>query len=155
MTKPNWYVDLDEHEEQKDELADDAILGYIVFTITSGVCSTTQSSLFTTEQVVEKALQIVRDKHKSTIETFPDWEEVENEELARREARIAAHTAFDPLWQSGAFRRKAAYQLLAARLNISAADCHIGMFDEKQCQKVVEYVPELQTMTLKHKHAKG
>jgi len=71
-----------------------------------------------------------------------------------REARIAAHDAFDPLWQSGTFKRRAAYQLLAVMMNIPVCDCHIGMFDEKQCKQVLEYVPKLQEMALKQKTRK-
>jgi len=67
-----------------------------------------------------------------------------------REARVAAHEAFDPLWKSGTFDRRAAYQLLAAMMGIPVCDCHIGMFNEKQCQQVLEYVPKLQEMALKH-----
>jgi hypothetical protein len=68
-----------------------------------------------------------------------------NEEL--RNAKRAAHAAFDPLWQpevqtgSKNKRRKmrdAAYDALARVLNIPREECHIGMFDLDRCTRTVE-----------------
>ncbi len=50
-----------------------------------------------------------------------------------RKAKIAAHNALDPLW-----KRKAAYAWLAEQLGIDRDDCHVGMFDVAQCERVVE-----------------
>lgn len=55
-----------------------------------------------------------------------------------RLARIAAHTAFDQLWQSGDMRRGDAYRWLAGQLGIPRKKCHIGNFDVARCQRVVE-----------------
>lgn len=57
-----------------------------------------------------------------------------------RDARIAAHAAFDPLWQSGRMKRSAAYRWLAETLGIEPTETHIGMFDEATCARVVEAV---------------
>lgn len=65
---------------------------------------------------------------------------------ALRDAKQAAHAAFDPLWKAKKARdnistkaaRTAGYRWLATQLGIDAKDCHIGMFDEQQCQRVVE-----------------
>ena len=62
-----------------------------------------------------------------------------------RQARIDAHRAFDPLWQAcmrlrgwGKRRsRTTAYRWLAERLGLTVEECHIGMFDLAQCQRVV------------------
>lgn len=54
-----------------------------------------------------------------------------------RQAKIAAHAAFDGIWR-GKMRRGAAYRWLAAQLGIDARDCHIGMFDVDQCRRAVE-----------------
>lgn len=59
-----------------------------------------------------------------------------NKEL--REAKKAAHAAFDPIWRSGKKSRGGAYKWLAAQLGISGDDCHIGMFDVNMCKRVVE-----------------
>jgi len=58
-----------------------------------------------------------------------------NKEL--RERRVEAHNAFDILWKKGKLSRAAAYAFLASRLGISKEDCHIGLFDEKMCDKVL------------------
>lgn len=59
-----------------------------------------------------------------------------------RQAKMAAHAAFDPLWQrwkalTGLPRSKA-YAWLAQQLGIPHKDCHIGMFDVDQCERVVQ-----------------
>ena len=56
-----------------------------------------------------------------------------------RAAKMKAHAAFDPLWQAGVFKsRSRAYNWLADKLNLSTAECHIGMFDANTCRRVVE-----------------
>jgi hypothetical protein len=62
-----------------------------------------------------------------------------------RAAKIEAHTAFDPLWKFHTFgdgyqrmTRNEAYGWLAEQLGMARADCHIGMLNVEQCQRVVE-----------------
>lgn len=55
--------------------------------------------------------------------------------LAR--ARIEAHAAFDPLWKSGTMSRRSAYDWLAIQLRLPVAACHMVLFDEAMCQRVV------------------
>lgn len=52
-------------------------------------------------------------------------------------ARIAAHAAFDPLWQSGRMSRTRAYSELARRLGIPKHRAHMQMFDVATCERVV------------------
>ena len=59
-----------------------------------------------------------------------------NSELRR--AKMAAHTAFDPIWREGGTPRRIAYDWLAKQLGIHLDDTHIGEFDLAQCQRVVE-----------------
>lgn len=54
--------------------------------------------------------------------------------LAR--ARMAAHDAFDPLWQEGYMSRSDAYSWLAGELGIQKSDCHMVNFDEDTCLRV-------------------
>lgn len=54
-----------------------------------------------------------------------------------RKAKMAAHAAFDPIWQSGEKKRKAAYAWLSDATGIPKNDCHIGMMDVADCLKVV------------------
>jgi hypothetical protein len=63
---------------------------------------------------------------------------------ALRKAKQDAHAAFDPIWQelaaSGMSRSRArstSYAWLADALGIATRDCHIGLFDEDVCQRVV------------------
>ena len=61
-----------------------------------------------------------------------------NAELRR--ARQRAHEAFDPLWKGREMSRRAAYAWLAAALKIDETNCHIGMFDVADCERVVSAV---------------
>jgi len=59
---------------------------------------------------------------------------------ALRAAKSKAHHYFDPLWvnhQNPREARKDAYKWLAEQLNIPPDQCHIGLFDEAQCSRVV------------------
>lgn len=66
-----------------------------------------------------------------------------NAELRRW--KIEAHKAFDPLWKSGGMTRREAYHWLAGQLDIPGRQCHIGMFDEATCRRVVELVAQRDT----------
>jgi hypothetical protein len=65
---------------------------------------------------------------------------------ALRRAKVTAHAVFDPMITKKIRRdgvskqqaRGAAYRWLAEQLGIPGKDCHIGMFDEAMCQRVVE-----------------
>jgi hypothetical protein len=63
-----------------------------------------------------------------------------NKEL--KKAKMSAHAAFDPLWKNGSMKRSDAYYWLSQKLGIHVKDCHIGMFDVDQCNKVVEVCRE-------------
>ena len=59
-------------------------------------------------------------------------------------ARIRAHAAFDQLWKpllgtmSKQRARGRAYRFLQRALDLPEGKCHIGMFDEAMCDRVVE-----------------
>lgn len=55
-----------------------------------------------------------------------------------RQARMAAHQAFDPLWRSSSRSRSSAYRWLAQQLGVAYEDCHIGMFDMQTCVRVIQ-----------------
>jgi hypothetical protein len=55
-----------------------------------------------------------------------------------RQARSAAHDAFDPIWQSGRMSRTKAYRWLSKKLDIPYAKTHIGMFDVDMARRVVD-----------------
>jgi len=61
-----------------------------------------------------------------------------------RNAKKKAHEAFDPLWQrkmqkgfSKKIARSLAYKWLSETLKIVEEECHIGMFNEQQCEQVI------------------
>lgn len=65
--------------------------------------------------------------------------------LADKELRywkMAAHDAFDPIWQTKKMRRNQAYKWLAGRMGLSPQETHIGMFDVEQCKKVIKICKE-------------
>lgn len=69
-------------------------------------------------------------------------------DAALREAKKAAHHAFDPLWQEGLMRRTDAYASLSKALGIPREYTHIGMFNIAQCQETIRVCTELkQTLT--------
>lgn len=59
---------------------------------------------------------------------------------ALRKARRGVHAAFDPLWEEGKMSRNGAYAWLANEMQLSVADCHIGMFSLQQCHDAVKII---------------
>lgn len=55
-----------------------------------------------------------------------------------RKAKMEAHGIFDKFWKYGRLTRAEAYRWLAKELDLTRETCHIGMFDEAMCKKVVE-----------------
>ena len=71
--------------------------------------------------------------------------------LANKELRHwkrAAHDAFDPIWQSGRMKRRDAYQWLAEQMGLSPEETHIGMFDVRECKKVIELCKDERRMSI-------
>lgn len=60
-----------------------------------------------------------------------------------RDARMAAHAAFDPIWRVGprrgrGKRRRWAYAWLSTALDIPMEYCHIGLFNSDMCRQVAQ-----------------
>lgn len=68
---------------------------------------------------------------------------------ATKQERMATHALFDRLWNSdGApFTRQDAYRWMAAMLDLTKDEAHIGRFDAATCQRlralVVEHYPAI------------
>ncbi|PPD55544.1 MAG: hypothetical protein CTY12_00780 [Methylotenera sp.] len=64
--------------------------------------------------------------------------------LAKRELRIlrhCVHNQFDPLWKSGILgSRSKAYRWLSDQMGLDITDCHIGLFNEQQCERALEII---------------
>ena len=56
-----------------------------------------------------------------------------------KQARIAAHEAFDALWEHGTISRDQAYRWLSKEFG---RDAHISKMDIEDCQRVIELVDE-------------
>ena len=59
-----------------------------------------------------------------------------------RQLRHAAHEAFDPMWESGAMSRSAAYRALAEHLGLPVRKTHIGFFNKDECAKAIAFAQE-------------
>jgi hypothetical protein len=64
------------------------------------------------------------------------WGDAPLVDKGTHEARKIAHSAFDELWKSGEFTRKAAYSALAKGMGIPKDQCHIKQMDKDQALKV-------------------
>lgn len=71
--------------------------------------------------------------HKGTVKPLG---RVANATL--RTLKQQAHVAFDPMWRDSKMSRSEAYIWLASKLGIPRKKCHIGMFDEATCERVIE-----------------
>ena len=64
-----------------------------------------------------------------------------------RRLRHLVHLAFDKRWKKGRLKkqrrkRSDAYIWLASELGIIVDRCHIGMFDEKMCERALEVLKQ-------------
>lgn len=84
--------------------------------------------------------------HKTTNGQFKSMGQLANRELRR--LRIRAHNAFDPMWRDTGIARNKCYAWLAGKMRVPIRDCHIGMFNETQCQKVIEFCKDVTPETL-------
>ena len=71
--------------------------------------------------------------HKGTNKSFGS---VANREL--RALRSKAHRVFDPIWKSKQLTRVEAYKKLSEFTGIEKAYCHIAMFNESICNKIID-----------------
>lgn len=51
--------------------------------------------------------------------------------------RIKAHAMFDPLWKTGVMSRSEAYKWLAEEMNMTREQCHISLFNVRECKEVI------------------
>lgn len=61
-----------------------------------------------------------------------------------RSMRKTAHSIFDPLWK-GKYRKMGrgnAYQVMQELMNLPPEKAHIGMFNEEQCQELIQKLKE-------------
>ena len=74
-------------------------------------------------------------------------------QLANRETRLMrqmAHAAFDPIWNGTHISRNDAYGALTYSLAIPKDQCHIGMFDVEQCERVYKFVSAVRVLMTRY-----
>ena len=59
-----------------------------------------------------------------------------------RQARRAAHAAFNPLWQDGRISKGEVYKQLSEFMGLPRKGTHIGYFDIQQCERVIKFVED-------------
>ena len=57
-----------------------------------------------------------------------------------RNLKRQVHSLFDPIWKEGRMSRDKAYLQLAKKMNIQREFCHVGMFDETQCEQALQII---------------
>lgn len=62
-----------------------------------------------------------------------------------REARIRVHAVLDPLWHHSSEKglRRRVYQALAAAMQLTEDECHVGSFTLAQCEQAIALLPTL------------
>jgi len=55
-----------------------------------------------------------------------------------KDARMAIHRLFDPLWKKKKMKRNEAYKWFAGKIGISKSECHIALFDLEMCRKAAK-----------------
>lgn len=71
-----------------------------------------------------------------------------------RSLRIAAHKAFDPIWEDEYMTRTDAYYWLAYQLGIPKEECHIGSMRDADCWQIIK-LSEAKLHVLNHLQAQG
>ena len=52
---------------------------------------------------------------------------------------MKAHSLFDQLWKGKRKSRSEAYEELADHMDLFLSECHIALFNEAECQKVIDF----------------
>lgn len=55
-----------------------------------------------------------------------------------RYKRMLVHLKIDPFWQVERYTRTAVYESMSRFLGIDRKACHVGLFDEATCDKIIE-----------------
>lgn len=63
-----------------------------------------------------------------------------------KEARKAAHRAFDELWTTGRMSRKQAYAWMQKVMQMTKREAHIARFDLAQCARLIDEVQRLRKL---------
>jgi hypothetical protein len=121
-------------------MTDDGLVGCFCYPVNSW----RRRSVAGLEAAARRAVLMVRrqasDMHYSS-RRHKSWRAEPGSELAR--LRQEAHRVLDVFWQfpddSGkTARRNEVYEWLASRLGIPVAECHMSMFNDEECSRVID-----------------
>jgi len=67
-----------------------------------------------------------------------------------KEARQAAHQAFDALWHGRGMVKRLGYQLLQEIMGMTADEAHIAKFTKEQCETLIAKIKTLDATAAPH-----
>lgn len=53
--------------------------------------------------------------------------------------RRRCHALIDPYWKKGKYSRSTVYRRMAAAMNLTPEEAHIGLFNEDQCKQLIAF----------------
>ena len=113
----------------------DGFEGHFTFASTPGGSREMLNACSAARRAVRKTKEKGLEASASLEEVHPRWRAEPGSRLAS--LRSEAHRVLDVHWEFGGLTRTEAYSWLAKRLEIPEAVCHIGMFGEKECERVI------------------
>jgi zinc-finger-containing domain len=113
----------------------DGFEGHFTFASTPGGTRETLNACAAARRAVRRTREKGLEASNSLEEVHPRWRAEPGSKLAA--LRAQAHRALDVHWEFGGRTRSEVYNWLADRLGVPSDLCHIGMFGEKECERVI------------------
>ncbi len=120
---------------QRLDFTVDGFEGHFTFASTPGGTRETLNAGAAARRAVRRTREKGLEASNSLEEVHPRWRAEPGSKLAA--LRAQAHRALDVHWEFGGRTRSEVYSWLADRLGVSDDLCHIGMFGEKECERVI------------------
>lgn len=121
---------------QRLDFTVDGFEGHFTFASTPGGTREQQNACAAAKRKVRCVREAGLKASETLEEVNPRWRAEPGSKLAQ--LRAEAHRALDVHWEFGQRSRSDAYSWLSRRLEIPKDLCHIGMFGEKECERVIE-----------------
>lgn len=120
---------------QRLDFSVDGFKGHFTFAATPGSSREALNACAAGKRAVRRTREKGLEASKSLEEVHPRWRADPGSKLAA--LRAQAHQSFDVHWEFGGCTHSEAYAWLAKQLDIDPEQCHIGMFGEKECERVI------------------
>lgn len=131
----NFSLSITGTSHQRLDFTVDGFEGHFTFAATPGGSREALNACAAGKRAVRKARDRGFEASNSLEEVHPRWRAEPGSKLAA--LRAQAHRSFDVHWEFGGCTRSEAYAWLAKQLDINPEHCHIGMFGEKECERVI------------------